>query len=207
MARSPSSPTLVRRFSPTEADLALKAEQQARYVKDLWILLSCVVAILTLIRVLRSILSFSWSTRHAEKPCSEKTTDVEAVQSGLNGRISLRRLPTALTSAFRIVAFRLNIPVGPGSVASVAELVFILGYIVVMLVLMLINSQCRTSFRTLNALTLYTAEDLQSWFYEDRAAHLASCQLPLIVALAGKNNIISCKWLHLRRRSNIPHNL
>ena len=33
-------------------------------------------------------------------------------------------------------------------------------------------------------------------FFEDRAAHLASCQLPLIVALAGKNNIISCKYEH-----------
>lgn len=30
-------------------------------------------------------------------------------------------------------------------------------------------------------------------FYEDRAAHFASSQLPLIVSLAGKNNILSCK--------------
>lgn len=40
---------------------------------------------------------------------------------------------------------------------------------------------------------LSAAEGLQTWFFEDRAAHLASCQLPLIVALAGKNNILSCK--------------
>ena len=38
------------------------------------------------------------------------------------------------------------------------------------------------------------AQDLHYWFFEDRAAHLASCQLPLVVALAGKNNIISCEW-------------
>lgn len=30
--------------------------------------------------------------------------------------------------------------------------------------------------------------------YQDRAALLASCQLPLIVALAGKNNVISCAY-------------
>lgn len=36
-----------------------------------------------------------------------------------------------------------------------------------------------------------TAHDLKTLFWEDRAAHIASCQLPLIVALAGKNNIIS----------------
>lgn len=29
-------------------------------------------------------------------------------------------------------------------------------------------------------------------FWEDRAAHLASSNLALVVALAGKNNIISC---------------
>lgn len=40
----------------------------------------------------------------------------------------------------------------------------------------------------------FLAKDLNSWFYEDRAAHIASCQLPLIVALAGKNNIISCEY-------------
>jgi hypothetical protein len=29
--------------------------------------------------------------------------------------------------------------------------------------------------------------------YQDRAALIATSQLPLIVALAGKNNLISCK--------------
>ena len=43
---------------------------------------------------------------------------------------------------------------------------------------------------------LFVAEGLNDWFYEDRAAHFASCQLPLIVALAGKNNVISCKQSH-----------
>ena len=36
-----------------------------------------------------------------------------------------------------------------------------------------------------------TAHDLDVKFYEDRAAHFAAAQLPLIVALAGKNNLIS----------------
>ncbi|KAH9943327.1 ferric reductase NAD binding domain-containing protein [Epithele typhae] len=46
---------------------------------------------------------------------------------------------------------------------------------------------------TILGLTFVDTKDLTTWFYEDRAAHLASCQLPLIVALAGKNNIIS--WI------------
>ena len=146
----------MRRFSPTEADLALKVEQQARYVKDLWILLSCVVAFLTLIRALRFILSFASSIGHSVKPNSQKQADIETLRPGRSGRISLRRLPMAFVSAFRIVAFRFNIPVGPGSVASVAELVFILGYIASMLVLMLINSQYRIPSQVTHAHHLHS---------------------------------------------------
>lgn len=40
-----------------------------------------------------------------------------------------------------------------------------------------------------------TARNLDFVFWEDRAAHMASCQVPLIVALAGKNNVISCQYL------------
>ena len=32
---------------------------------------------------------------------------------------------------------------------------------------------------------------MDTFFFEDRAAHIASSQVPLIVALAGKNNLIS----------------
>lgn len=39
----------------------------------------------------------------------------------------------------------------------------------------------------------FSANDLEAWFFQDRAAVLASCQVPFIVALAGKNNIISSK--------------
>ena len=38
------------------------------------------------------------------------------------------------------------------------------------------------------------AKGLNYWFYQDRGAHLAACQLPFIVALAGKNNVISCRY-------------
>lgn len=118
----------------------MKAEEQAKYVKDVWIVIASVVALLTLIRTLRFVLSFIPST-HALKPIPGEKLDIESVQSGRNGRISWRRLPAAFASVFRVVAFRLNIPVGPGSVSSVAELLFIFGYIATMLVLLLINSK------------------------------------------------------------------
>lgn len=43
------------------------------------------------------------------------------------------------------------------------------------------------------ALTFFEARDLAAFMYQDRAALIATSQLPLVVALAGKNNLISCK--------------
>jgi ferric-chelate reductase len=140
MVLLPTSHSLSIRFSPTKAQLALKAEQQAKYVKELWITIASVVAFLALIRVLRLLISFIPLSGRPKPVASEKAS-FETAQPGQTGRISWRRLPTAFASTFRVVAFRLNIPVGPGSVASVAELTFILGYIAIMLVLLLINSK------------------------------------------------------------------
>lgn len=135
-------PTLaLREFEPTDADKALKAEQQAKYVKELWIFLASVVALLTLVRAVRCLLSVVFSSRSTlgSGSISEKD-DSETVQPGRSGRVSWRRLPTAFSTAFRVVAFRLNIPIGPGSVASVAELLFIFGYITAVFIWLLIDS-------------------------------------------------------------------
>ncbi|KAJ3554162.1 hypothetical protein NM688_g3250 [Phlebia brevispora] len=183
---------LVFSFEPTDADIALKAKQNAKYVRDLWILIACVIGFLTVVRALRWLL-FSVIFPARPVPSSEFTTQSEktngeAVQSGASGRVSWRRLPSAFTSAFRVVAFRLNIPIGPGSVASVTELLFIFGYMAAIFAWLFIDT-----------------EDLTTWFYEDRAAHFASCQLPLIVALAGKNNIISFLTGVSHEKLNVLH--
>ncbi|THH02456.1 hypothetical protein EW026_g465 [Hermanssonia centrifuga] len=179
----------LRSFDPTTADKALKAEQQAKYVRDLWILLASVVAFLAFIRATRYLFSLLFPPRlpTSEVASPEKTTS-ETVEPGHNGKASWRRIPAAFASAFRVAAFRLNVPIGPGSVASVAELLFIFGYIAAIFVLLLVNT-----------------EGLNDWFFEDRAAHLASCQLPLIVALAGKNNIISFFTGVSHEKLNILH--
>jgi ferric-chelate reductase len=38
-----------------------------------------------------------------------------------------------------------------------------------------------------------SANNLEVWYWERRAGQMANIQLPIIVALAGKNNVIS--WL------------
>ncbi|KAI0832548.1 hypothetical protein BC628DRAFT_1309259 [Trametes gibbosa] len=163
-----------RAFEPTDADKALKASQQKKAIEELWLIITAIIVLLFTIRVLR----FAWAVifrRRAEQPTtgqSEKKS-TESVIPGRAGRASWRRIPAAIVSGFRVVAFRIHVPLGVGA-ASLAELLFICGYMTVML-----------------SLTFTNSGDLQYWFYEDRAAHLASCQLPFIVALAGKNNLIS----------------
>ncbi|RDX53967.1 hypothetical protein OH76DRAFT_1342942 [Lentinus brumalis] len=170
----------IRAYQPTAADKVLKATQQKKAIKELWLIISAILAFLLLVRLVRFILTSLFGRRLSHSPActptekSEKNS-LELVLPGRTGRASWRRIPAALASGFRIVAFRAQVPLGIGS-ASIIELVFICGYIATML-----------------SLTLTNTKDLQYWFFEDRAAHLASCQLPFIVALAGKNNIIS--WL------------
>ena len=135
-----------RSYTPTAADKLLKQQQQRKYVKDLWIILASIVAFLTVIRTLRFIFSVAFPPRPAVVR-ADSTTDLEKKVSADKSsvpaqpdKISITRLPAAFASTFRIVAFRLNIPIGPGAVATVAELSFIFGYIALSFVLTMINS-------------------------------------------------------------------
>ncbi|THH33660.1 hypothetical protein EUX98_g541 [Antrodiella citrinella] len=158
----------------TAADRQVKAAQQEIYVRDLWILLGSILAFLTIIRFTRLAIRFAFPPTPPSQTNSFDKSPIEKVEPGCNGRPSWRRLPGAVASAFRIVAFRIHIPIGPGSTATISQLTFIFGYITTIFVLLFIHTH-----------------DLEGYWYEDRAAHYASSQLPLIVALAGKNNIIS----------------
>lgn len=122
-----------RSFSPTSKDIALKGEQQARAVRDLWIVLASVIGFLALVRFTRWGLSLLFKpTPPSDASSTSEKVSPESVEPGRSGKSSWRHIPAAFAQAFRIVAFRVHIPVGPGSVASVSELTFILGYIGVM---------------------------------------------------------------------------
>lgn len=170
-----------RVYEPSKADSSFRAAQQKEAVRRMWVIIAAFVAFLLVVRVLRLAFSFLFCRRlySFEEPnlATEKVhkaSSPELVLPGRNGKASWRRIPAAVASGFRIVAFRVQVPLGLGG-ASIAELFFIFGYIATML-----------------SLTFTNTKGLNYWFYQDRAAHLAACQLPFIVALAGKNNIISC---------------
>ncbi|KAF9008933.1 hypothetical protein BDQ17DRAFT_1388624 [Cyathus striatus] len=174
--------------TPTAADRAIRNQKQVEHVKQLWIFLASVLLFFTLIR------TFRWLIRRAFLVCikspAEETScsnfevqkladakpnyDIEKVVDRKFDRSFIRRTWLCLQTFFKIGLFRCSIPIGLGAIASVAELCFICVYITAMFIWLLVDTR-----------------DLNAVFYQDRAALLASSQLPLIVALAGKNNIIS----------------
>ncbi|GJJ07267.1 hypothetical protein Clacol_001467 [Clathrus columnatus] len=156
-------------------DRFLKLAQQADYVHEVWWFMASVIGALAVFHYC-SVFLQACSSGESEPSLSSSTgtTSGEPLSTTIrSGKISLRRLPAAINSTIRIVLFRWTVPIGTNAVASVSELIFIFGYIGALLIWEFVHTK-----------------DLETYLWEDRAAHLASCQIPLVIALAGKNNII-----------------
>ncbi|KAH8113680.1 ferric reductase NAD binding domain-containing protein [Phellopilus nigrolimitatus] len=139
---------------------------------------SC-VTLLALRRASRNARSTSLPATNA-KEVSKKDRDREAVQcSGNSGRVSLRRIPFAILNAARVVAYRITLRDGQGASLPLVEIVIPACYVVALL-----------TFAFTRARDIGTGI-LDPNYWADRAGTLAVSQLTFIVALAGKNNIIS----------------
>ncbi|KAF4574850.1 Ferric/Cupric Reductase Transmembrane Component [Pleurotus pulmonarius] len=174
--------------SSAAADRAVRDALEAKSVQELWSILASVIGLLACLRLARVLLSSTPTIGRAATGELTEKGDAEQQSNSPTGKSSLRRVPKALVAAFKIVAFRWSIPIGPQATMSVAELTFILGYITVIFVREFVETR-----------------DLSPTFWQDRAAHLASCQVPLIIALAGKNNIISLLTGVSHERLNVLH--
>ncbi|EJD06301.1 uncharacterized protein FOMMEDRAFT_138344 [Fomitiporia mediterranea MF3/22] len=94
------------------------------------------------------------------------------------GGISLRRMPLAAVNAVRIVAFRVSLPVAPNVRIPLFEVFVCLAHLLAILLFEFVNSW-------------NLADMLDITYWANRAADLAVSQLAFILALSGKNNIIS----------------
>ncbi|KAF8076261.1 FAD-binding domain-containing protein [Lyophyllum atratum] len=186
MSRSIIPPTQLLEARITAADRAYRNERQAEYVKQIWYLIACTIACLSCIRALRFLCS-RLTTHGADTVVKEKT-DPEAAAISDKKTMSISRLPLAVVTTFRIVAFRWTIVIGSYDLASVSEVTFILGYMAAVFIWLLVDTR-----------------DLQSYMFQDRAAHFASGQLTLVVGLASKNNIISFLTGVSHEKLNVLH--
>lgn len=125
---------------PSAADRLLKAQLQAKHVKELWLLLTAIISILTLANWSVRLLNFAFQWEASSATNNPKPV-LESYIPGRTGRTSIRRLPVALANAFKIIAFRWTVPIGHVAVASVTELVFIVIYTISMFVLLWVQSK------------------------------------------------------------------
>lgn len=122
------------------ADRALRDALQIRHVRELWIFLGCVVGFLSIVNFTARLFNVVYrSTLSKDTSWSEKK-DVENGRSSKTVQYSIRRLPSALATGFRILFFRWSVPIGPGSILFISELTFILVYIAAMLIWLLVDS-------------------------------------------------------------------
>lgn len=179
--------------SSSRADRLIRDQKQHEKVVQLWTFLGCVLGFLTLINVLCTLRPYL-RKRSSVAPAQRGTgADKEKLASGPTPSVWSRSI-AALATTYRVIAFRHFLPIGFGTHMLFSETVFICIYMASLLIWLLVDSMSVSRYYVVLQLTKNTlARDLTVMFYEDRAAHLASCQLPLIVALAGKNNIVSCK--------------
>ena len=112
--------------------------------------------------------------------------------------LSLTRLPAAVTDSFRTLAFRWTVPVGSSHELNFVEVGLTLAYMAVLYTWTFVNSMLhllplRNAHLNSILATSLTGIKVDPQYYADRAGNIAASQLPIMVALGTKNNLISCK--------------
>ena len=137
MSSIPSTHSPSAGTSSLAADRLLRNQIQVAHVKQLWWILASVVAALTVIRVAR----YLWSRFIPTCITSvDAPVDVEHTTAARRFTSVLYRIFASSITACRIILFRLHVPIGPNSSASISELGFIFFYISLNLSLLFVNS-------------------------------------------------------------------
>lgn len=125
----------------TPADKAFRLQTQAKHARQLWYFIGCIIGFMTIIRGLRRLLHWVFWPKaiEASEPPDEAKVDMEKFTPHRTGKVSLRHFPDAVAAAFRIVFFRITVPIGPKAVASLSELTFILGYMAAILMWLFVD--------------------------------------------------------------------
>ncbi|THU82061.1 hypothetical protein K435DRAFT_934828 [Dendrothele bispora CBS 962.96] len=159
------------------SDVSNLIERTETYPYYMWYFTACFLGVVSLCNF--SSLLFSKISRSSFAVSSTPHSDPEKNASNPNGAISFSRLPMAIVNTFRVLAYRTTINIGSSFSINLAEVVVSVVYIVALYTLAFINT------------TTSDGRSLSITFWSSRAGTLATSQLPLIVALGTKNNVIS----------------
>ncbi|KAK0473691.1 iron reductase [Armillaria novae-zelandiae] len=139
-------------------DRDIRVARAAEYPKEIWYLLASFIALVSLCRILSLVYAYTYRSRERSKAW---------------------RLPSTIVNVFRIIAFRLTVPVGRSHIVNITEIFLGVMYLTALLTWILINTTDTMGLK------------FDPFYWANRSATIAASQFPLLVALGMKNNIIS----------------
>lgn len=159
--------------------------QKLNYPSHLWWAVACFISLVSLQYLISLVMAYR--TKRSARPSSSVLSDNDnekasvqqgAPSSSLSGPThrprALRNLPSAVLGCTQRFLFRVRLPFHRLHRLNATEALVSAGYLTALLLWSFIHSS-----------------NLTVTYWANRAAHLATSQTPLIVALAGKNNIIT----------------
>lgn len=123
-----------RKMPVTTADTALANHYNEEYPKQVWLLVATFLFLLGVTRWGSVVLRRVFPSRGGHP-------DVEADGRVVRHSPSIRRLPLAIVNAYRVLAFRTTLTVGPFSL-NLAEVALTIAYIVALFIWSFINGGC-----------------------------------------------------------------
>jgi len=135
-----------RNDASTAGARVIRNALQLKRAKETWYFVGAVIGFLTLVRIVRFLwLKASSPSSSEEEPSSPVSPGDEKVLEQAAPRAKARSLPARLSSTiatvFRIVFFRISVPVLPGYLASISELSFTFVYFAVMIAFLFTESE------------------------------------------------------------------
>lgn len=117
--------------APVDPNKALRIARNIDYPNEIWYFVACLIALISLFH----ILSFLWSLGRkavllSAGQASNGFSSEGARSPKLTASVSLRRIPLAITSAFRIVVFRCSVALGSNFSTNLAESAIISAYLI-----------------------------------------------------------------------------
>ncbi|KAJ7723331.1 ferric reductase like transmembrane component-domain-containing protein [Mycena maculata] len=153
--------------SKSSPDRTLSHTRTYAYPLDAWYFLASFIALVSLCHFTIQVVNWVGSNKRVES------------KPGSRGRRSLLRIPVAILNLVRTVVFRTTISLGGSYTLNLTEFFLGSAYIATLFTWALINT------------TTVEGIPLSPEYYANRSGLIAATQLPLLIALGMKNNILT----------------
>ncbi|XP_006463197.1 hypothetical protein AGABI2DRAFT_120020 [Agaricus bisporus var. bisporus H97] len=169
-----SNPVIAAVTPTSPLEKAKRIARQNQSSIQIWYFLASFIFMISVINCIDIVFAYFRARRQRRRLAQTSSTSLS-----LRGSIDLLRLPLALTDTFRALSFRWTIPIGRSYSLNVMQVILTGIYIAALYSWSLINSDLKPGQKAVP----------RDW--ANTTGRVAAVQLPLIVGLGMKNNLIS----------------